>query len=214
VPNDEEIPSAEDFDDETVPGHPEPEEPVVVSEVPICDARLGERLASQIAGVSGQLEHIYQHILAIEDSAGSDKPAATVDPILSQVLAVARETLVRVSAPSQSASDLIEPLIRDLVVLVFTFDQLLQAQPNGTLEALQSQLVTILERYGAEFYAPAPGDLFAGAECQAVKSIQVADRERDGRIAAVVRRGCRFREKRLFYPQVEVARYVADTATN
>ena len=189
-----------------------PDPVIATQDIPINDARASEKILSLLSFVSTQLESLSEGTAQMERAVSAIKPSSASEPILAQILTVYRETLVKVNTPSETASDLIEPILRDLIKLVFDMDKLLQADLNGTLETIRDVVVDIAERYGVEFYAPAVGDPFIASEARAMETTRVGQEKDDGRVAGVLRRGCRFQGKLLAYPHVSVFRYSAEPA--
>jgi molecular chaperone GrpE (heat shock protein) len=178
------------------------------------DGGAGEKQSALLSDISKQLGEIRAKLTDVDTALAAVKPSSTSEQVLIQVLTVSRETLAKVSAPAETATDLIEPLVRDLVGWVSNVDALLVAQRNAQqgnqtndLATFQLFLIDILERYGVELEVPEIGSFFVSAEAQAMKSEPVSNEDESGRITRVVRRGCSLRGKRLFYPQVNVARY-------
>lgn len=177
------------------------------AEIPIYDVRIGEKLIKMVSDVSDQLFLVSGTLLEVERAVSSSKPSTTQDEILSQLLTISRETLVKVSAPNKSGTELMEPLLRDVVGLVFNIDKLLQVGDNSALQVFRDAVVDVAERYGIEFYAPEVGEEFVPSQANAVRTEQVGRKELAGRVTAVLRVGCRLKEKLLFYPQVSVSRF-------
>ena len=174
------------------------------------------QIASAIAALTGQFAELTNRFDSLSARLSeADKPlptakSGTAEQLLIQLLSVSRETLAKVSDPPAASSDVIEPLLRDLAGLVFNFDTLLEAQPNSTLEALRGSVSDIAERYGLQFYAPQPGDAFVPSLANAVETLRVSDKDEAGKVTRIVRVGCRYQDKSLYYPQVCVSRFAPD----
>ena len=133
--------------------------------------------------------------------------ASSSAEVLTHILQTARETLATIREPRPTPTDLIVPLLRDVIRLVTNLEVSIKASADHPDRGHYEYLMLMLERYGAKPYAPNVGSLFLPSECRSNGEVPTAIRAEDSTIAEVVRSGWNLNETRLTFPVVIVKRF-------
>jgi len=130
--------------------------------------------------------------------------------VLSQTLQTAQVALRSIQQPKETPTELVLPLIRDLIEWVSRLEEAIEERKDHPDFGTYKHVMHMLDRYGAQPWTPVLGAPFSPAECQASQFVQTQFQTEDGTIAKIERRGWTFNGTRLFYPRVVVKRFSAN----